>query len=302
MGPARRRLAPLLLLAIACGPSLETPARDGSTGEPVASTSSASVPTTTTSMSTTAGDGGPTSSADDTTDDAAEGDFLLDPDLGSGSECDVYAQDCPAGFKCSPYATRGGAWDAWGCFPVPDQPAVVGGLCTATDSGTSGIDSCEVGAMCWDVDPENNQGVCIALCVGNALDPFCEDPQTGCLVYNDGILPVCLERCHPLVPEDCPRGLTCYPIGGSFTCAPDGEIEGFAGAPCEFVNACDPGHACIEPERVPDCPSMAGCCSAWCDLNDPMPECLLGQGCVPWFDRESPPPGFETLGICSLPR
>src|SRR5690606_7229360 len=50
--------------------------------------------------------------------------FLNRPDTGSTAECDVFAQDCPPGEKCTFWADDGGSsWNALKCVPVVDDPA-----------------------------------------------------------------------------------------------------------------------------------------------------------------------------------
>ena len=51
----------------------------------------------------------------------------------------------------------GGAWNATKCEEIPPEPDGVGEPCTVEISGTSGVDTCVLGAMCWDVDPETNE-------------------------------------------------------------------------------------------------------------------------------------------------
>ncbi len=230
--------------------------------------------------------------------DSAAG-FIPPDDVESSYECSIFTQDCPEAHKCMPWANDGSnVWNDWGCFPVAEDPDVTGEACTVVGSGVSGMDSCDAGAMCWDVEPGTLEGVCFALCSGGPLSPVCEDPETTCAVPADGLLALCLPSCDPLS-ADCPRSEGCYPIGDGFFCNPDQSGgAGQPGTPCEQINGCETGAGCINPDDVPSCDGPVGCCSSFCDLGDPMPPCLLGQVCTAWYDEELTPPGYEHLGIC----
>lgn len=167
-------------------------------------------------------------------------------------------------------------------------------------SGVSGVDSCDVGLMCWDVDAETNVGTCIELCGCGPLQPTCEGGGTLCTISNDDVLPLCLPTCDPLDPEAvCGEGEGCYPVGDGFQCAPDASGDGgLAAQPCSFINACDPGSACVGPAAVPGCAS-AGCCAPFCDLDEP-DTCPFGT-CRPWFEEgQEPLECHVDTGICAL--
>jgi hypothetical protein len=233
--------------------------------------------------------------------------FINDPDGGGASvECDLWAQDCPRDEKCMPWSNDGSsAWNAARCSTLDPDPAQPGDVCAVEGSGVSGIDNCDLGAMCWDVDPETNQGVCVPFCMGSEANPICEDPSTTCTIANDGVLILCLPVCDPLL-QDCTDGQACYPIDDTFVCAPDtgGEMGAF-GEACGFINVCDPGLFCSNPDLVPGCNSN-GCCSAFCDLANPdasatCPGAGGGQECTPWFAEGMAPPGLENIGGCAIP-
>jgi len=234
--------------------------------------------------------------------------FIEDPDGGGISfECDMFAQDCPPGEKCMPWASDGGgSWNATRCSMIQPNPGQPGDECEVEGSGTSGIDSCDLGSMCWDVDGETNTGTCVAMCTGDESNPLCEDPDTFCTIANDGAIVLCLPSCDPIL-QDCAEGQACYPINDGFACAPDASGEmGIYGDPCEFINVCDPGLACVNPEVVPGCSGAMGCCSELCDLADPggAMQCSGqggGQDCVPWYEEGNEPPGYEDVGICAIP-
>jgi hypothetical protein len=254
-----------------------------------------------------------TASADASPDDSSSGDdtgavFIVQPDGGgSGFDCDLWGQDCVEGEKCMPWANDGGgAWNAARCSPLDPNPAQPGDECTVQGSGVSGIDNCALGAMCWNVDPETNIGVCAALCKGSQANPICEDPMASCTIANDGALILCLQDCNPLLME-CQNGEACYPVNDGFQCAPDVSGDaGLFGDPCGFINVCDPGLFCAAPDSVPDCEGATGCCSSFCDIWEPdasanCPGAAGGQECVPAFDEGQATPDLENLGACAIP-
>ena len=154
--------------------------------------------------------------------------------------------------------------------------------------------------MCWDVDPDTNEGTCVGFCTGTEDDPMCEEEGTVCLVANDGWLPLCLATCDPIAP-DCAPEHACLPFDDVFVCVRDDPFPmGGVGESCEDIAACDPGLVCVSPELVPDCASAA-CCTSWCDVTDPMPPCLPEQVCTPWYEPGMAPEGYENLGACTLP-
>lgn len=237
--------------------------------------------------------------------------FLVEPDGGGVSfECDLFAQDCPEGEKCMPWANDGGgAWNATRCSPIDPAPGQAGDECTVEGNGVSGIDDCDIGVMCWDVDPKTNIGTCVAMCTGDESNPICEDPDTSCAIANDGAIILCLPNCDPLL-QDCADGQACYPINDAWSCAPDASGEtGVYGDPCEFINVCDPGYVCLDASTVPPgqmCEGAAGCCTAVCDLTDPAgnDQCegvAGGQSCEAWYAEGMVPPGYEDVGVCAIP-
>lgn len=138
------------------------------------------------------------------------------------SPCDLFFQSCPEGEKCMPWANDGGTqWSATRCSPLADGPGQVGDPCTVEGSQYSGIDDCDLGSMCWNVDAATSTGTCVALCDSNQCQPelFCEDPGTACAIVDDGVVPVCLPMCDPLAP-DCVPGYGCQETANGFFCIP----------------------------------------------------------------------------------
>jgi len=243
----------------------------------------------------------------DTTESGISSGFITDPDGGGVEiECSVWDQDCGMDEKCAPWANDGGsAWNATRCVPVDDNPSQPGDPCTVEGSGVSGIDTCDVSSMCWDVDPESNQGTCVEFCTGSEMAPVCDNPTTSCSIANEGVLILCLPTCDPLLQDCTADGQACYPIDNSFVCAPDasGEDQGADNDPCEFINACDPGTICVAPDIVDGCPAgSASCCQSVCDLSEAQqPGCTASETCEPWFEKGNIPPGYEDVGVCALP-
>ena len=146
------------------------------------------------------GDGSDDGDEGDDADDGSPNDeggldngFIDTPDGGAVSfECDLFAQDCPAGEKCMPWANDGGPdLNATRCSPVSPDPGAPGDPCTVEGSAVSGIDDCDIGTMCWDVD-RSGQGTCIAMCTGSADAPLCDGADAWCYMANDGAISVCL--------------------------------------------------------------------------------------------------------------
>jgi hypothetical protein len=303
-------LTPLALAGLGCPAPSDPPiesessnAEDGDDDESAeeGSTGDEGGPT---SMTTTPDDDGndeTTTGADD--DDGMDTNTFLG-DIGTGPEveCSVWSQDCPDG-KCMPYSNNGEpTWNATKCVAVAADPGQPGDPCEVEGSGTSGVDTCDEAAMCWNVDPENNTGTCIAFCSGSENSPVCDNPSTTCSITNDGVLILCLPNCDPLQQNCEGDSEGCYGIPGGYVCAPDvsGEM-GASGDPCEAINVCDAGLECMPAEVVQGCTGSLGCCTEFCDHMDAMDDSCTGQHmCLPAFDGDAPP-GYESVGYCLIP-
>lgn len=232
--------------------------------------------------------------------------FLTMPDGTNGGifECDLWAQDCPEGEKCVPWASDGGTWNATRCAELGANPGQPGDECTAEGGGASGDDDCAIGSMCWDVDPETNMGTCAAQCMGDEANPICEDSDTTCSIANGGAIQLCLPICDPLLQDCVADTQACYPINDAFACAPDVSADDAGiGTPCAFINVCPPGLICLTPEGYgPDCASGDGCCGTVCDITDEAVMCPgSGQTCEAWYVEGEAPPGYEDVGACLVP-
>lgn len=275
-------------LVIACGPVV---GGDGDGDDSAGGSSTTSQdPTTFTSSFTTVQPTDPTgvdaSSSDlteptttptpETTDDPDTGNdtaVFLDPDTSCFAHCtfscDVWLQDCPDGEKCSAWANDGGvSWNDTRCSPVEPDPDQPGEPCTVEGSGVSGIDTCALGAMCWDVDPDTNTGTCVALCTGSSEAPQCADACERCLVTNEEVLNLCLPLCAPFG-DDCAPGQVCAMFGNGFQCLPGAGYGGAGvGEVCTATAECDPGLVCTSAAELPACEGPA-CCTPWCDVANP---------------------------------
>gem|GEM_PF-257265 len=305
----------------------------GDTDDPTGSTETGSTETGSTETgstetgstetgSTETGDTGETDTGGtDTTDTGEPGDCMGPPpdmmcDMPSpyeaNGECDPYAQDCPDGEKCMPFAAGGfTSWDSTTCSPVVDDPAQLGDSCIVETSGTSGVDDCDVGLMCWNVDVETLIGECVELCGCGPEEPTCSGGGTNCVIVNDGVLPLCLGVCDPLA-DDCLDNEVCVGVPDDtlglpadyFFCAPDASGETQAGDPCEFLNVCPVGTMCLEASQLPvgSCVG-SGCCTEICDENNGGAECTIaGTDCIGLFEDGSEPEAcLAEVGYCGDP-
>lgn len=305
---------PLLVLALLAGCDDSSSPSSEPTGEPETTTTSTSSadtgetdptdpPATTGTSQTPDPTGDPPAETDGSTSGNA---FIPQLDAGAAVECDVWQQDCPEGEKCMPWASDGGiSWNATRCSPIVGDSVQPGDSCTAEGGPLSGIDNCELGAMCWNIDGETNTGTCVGFCEGSAQQPSCGTAGTECSISLDGVLILCLPSCDPIL-QNCPTDAeACYPgVEGGFQCYPD--YSGATGAyadPCGHTNDCDPGLFCTFSSIVPECASDL-CCSEFCDLSEPNPDASCtgeGQSCIPWYEAGTAPPGDEDIGYCGIP-
>lgn len=231
------------------------------------------------------------------------------PDGGVGDgQCDPWQQDCPAGYKCMAFAEEDEAsFSGNKCTPVVPSAKTVGDPCSVEGGWWSGIDDCDQGLVCWDINQETNTGHCVPLCTGSAEAHDCPSEDDVCVFWVPGISHVCLASCDPLV-QDCDPGQACLPEWSSnaaeWVCAAEYSFdEGQEFDPCAFSNVCDPGLMCWDPGAAIECAGAeTGCCLALCDLG--APQCN-GEGaeCTPFYEviEGQAPPEFADVGLCVLP-
>lgn len=217
--------------------------------------------------------------------------------------CDVSLQDCPTDYKCiHPWYGEGftGA-----CVPLSPTPIDLAGPCKQLDPYMSFDedgpfiypDNCPAGSQCW-----GGEGHCTVLCKeGQGGSGDCPLPDHYCGVMRDSVY--CIEICDPLV-QDCPEGDTCTFFDGWIAgCFFDySEDEGQIFDHCYGSNLCDPGLACLSTLSAKECEANdQGCCLPYCDLDKPAACPGVGQECVAYFEPGDVPPGYENLGVCSVP-
>ena len=179
----------------------------------------------------------------------------------------------------------GGVWNAARCTPAQDDPNALGEACAVEGSGVSGIDSCALGQMCWDVNPKDNSGYCASLCQGIEANPVC--PGDSQCMEMFGTFWLCVDGCDPLL-QDCGAGQACAPTLGPLVCAPDGTAV--AGDACD-TDGCVAGTVCVDSVFVAGCTDLA-CCSPYCDPSGA--PCPMGADCQPLDDNPA-------LGVCVAP-
>jgi hypothetical protein len=238
----------------------------------------------------------------DTSNSDTFGTFIVPPDDVPQTECDIFAENCPQGQKCMPFANDGeNSWNDLMCVPIAANPRQPGDVCNVKESGVSGFDDCDIHSMCFNVDPDTLQGTCVAMCTGSEQNPMCP-PGSSCTIANDGVLVLCLPTCDPLDPGTCAADQVCVFVNDDFLCVFDASgNEGQMFDECEFVNDCDSGLACVDASGVPQCdPQAPGCCTDFCDLELPN-MCPPPLACVPFFEEGQAPPGLEDVGLCVVP-
>jgi hypothetical protein len=291
-------LDPILTAGSDSGPGDSTALE---TGPPAEATSSASISSTSatdgassiTSASTTSATDGNCSFACTTAGDDSV--FIMPGD--PPAQCDVWAQDCPAGEKCAAAGPPPLSTGSIACAAIVPDPDQLGEPCQVLVEGHLGPDTCDLGLYCHNVDPGAQQGTCRPLCTGQSNDTTCPIGQV-CL---NAALPMCIAACDPLV-HDCPGDETCIFVDPEFACFPAG------GQPklglfevCDYAYQCEDGLLCVDPAGASECDlEGVGCCLPFCDLDFPDTCPGVGQVCQP-FHQGKPPAGLEHLGLCFLP-
>ncbi len=226
------------------------------------------------------------------------------------SLCSVREQSCVDDFKCVAWAEDDGdAWNGTKCIGTSLQEAQVGEPCVADGSPVSGRDDCVVGAMCWDVDPQTLEGVCVPFCGPKDAGSRACPPQTACMLDGLDVLALCLSPCDPLDGASCPADATCrwFPQSAAAFCIPDqGGVVLSSTIQCGSEDiACAADRVCVSAATYGGC-GAPSCCTAWCDhsLPEADAQCAAlepGHVCVPLFDRGGAPAAYENLGICATP-
>ncbi len=226
--------------------------------------------------------------------------------------CDLYAQDCPAGMKCT-HATAGHSINTAVCVPISGNQ-VVGETCIAEyvaqdgDEGVSYsalVDDCVEGAVCVTGEDPLLPGVCQGLCNSTREPEGWTCDGLGHVCAGGGEMRYCALACDPLL-QDCPGETVCEPGYGvaSFVCRPSGTIYGEYSQDLQICPpTCAPGLVCREKPLGDYCGGSALCCTPMCNVTGDESECTLGRVCVPFFAGfldPTPWPGYEHLGVCTL--
>ena len=269
--------------------------------------------TPTSSTTSTTGKDDVTSSEGKSEETSAEDECLSTPknaDLGTSPiECDIWEQDCGACEKCTPYFFNGEPFSGYKCVPVAHEPVSVGEPCTVMGEFGDGVDNCEKGSLCWNID-SSTAGTCVSLCTGTIFVPKCNDPNNLCWLTSEAELPLCFQKCDPLKIGTCPQAnQVCVPLPShtGFVCV-ESSIKAGGGEkydPCDFINACSEGNMCLDSALSNGCDGQSvGCCLPYCDVSlDPDPRCDVNNNeeCIPWFDAMEAPVGAEDIGVCAMP-
>lgn len=213
------------------------------------------------------------------------GDGLPDGVLAhcSPTDCSVIAQNCPAGEACRPWANDGSStWNAARCTPIEADPGQADEACTVQGSGSSGVDSCDAGLLCWEVDADTLEGTCIEMCSGSLAEPVCSNADDVCGISNQGVLALCLPSCE-LPVDDCDADEVCVPMGeDTLVCI----SERYAKCPAGTIE--------VAPIVGLGCTQGEPCCSPYCDLAEDA-SCARGLECVPLSE---PNPAHPDVGVC----
>lgn len=218
-----------------------------------------------------------------------------DTTTGAPPDCDPFAQDCPEGEKCVPYAGSSPSLDSNKCVPVlgsqgEGEPCTYAGVFESTDD-------CDETSFCFIFNTEG-EGLCQSFCTGTVDAPVCGQGQT-CVIDGQGSINLCIDTCDPLAPA-CPEPLGCTWISPDFLCTSHEETD-LLGESCEEIANCGPGLTCVDSEALPECASTA-CCAEFCALDDPEAVCALeGTQCEPFYSPGQAPEGLENVGICIAP-
>ena len=222
---------------------------------------------------------------------------------GGFYECGLVGQSCPEGEKCLPYDSWGSKmWTATRCALVVADPGQLDEVCQVEGSRFSGLDTCNIGLMCFDVDPRTNEGVCRQVC---GAAPEC---PSGTLCAGYGSAAVCRTPCDPFA-GTCPKHRPCSPAGEVtdepalfFTCealALPTALE--FGEECyRFHSECGVRRACVDVQRATTLCHLPSenCCIDTCALDQP-DTCSGATICAPYSDP-LPNAMLANVGVCVL--
>jgi len=231
-------------------------------------------------------------------DDCTECDLLLDTVCQAGEKCTFLVE------SADPLEGRPGC--------APDGTVDPGGACTIT--GSPGVDDCKAGSLC-------KEGICREICVVNPdtcpQDSTCFPDSNYFDEANRGL-------CEPggcdIFAQDCANDESCYILLGqegyptvcfATTPEPDQQHNGCMemeltrpqtqGECCSFINTCETGYGCTQPNPLDD----GLVCARFCDPTGTMgtDDCasVLGAGfyCLSIRDFYADVPDLDpAYGFC----
>lgn len=244
----------------------------------------------------------PPSDGSTTTGSATEGTTTAEPPFDcvpspGELQCDVLAQDCPAGLHCVPGDEGSNFSEGSLCVPLSDAPAerheaCSPGLATCTDD-------CAEGTFCR--EGTNVPGMCLGMCDISG-DPASCLPDEMCLLCPSCNFGLCVATCDPFAPQ-CPLDVPCVPrLPDGFACQHwQGQTVG-VGETCAASQECNQGLVCREAAALGGACEGESCCTELCDLVDGDPACSdPGHVCfsvyLPGLEHE----GLEHVGFCGVP-
>lgn len=242
---------------------------------------------------------------------------------GPGEDCNMFAQNCPDGYKCALYSQGGSTSpDSAHCVPLPQDPKQAGEYCGGLSWGGEDLDDCDRGLMCMSFGVDNLY-ICRPACLGDP--PYGSDPLScavdgwDCVyIYGSGVAGFCMLPCDPFA-QDCSDGQSCVAAystpGGQnhidFWCGPelsDPDSAPVDGSPCSpgslaEYGLCGVGRICLYG-HAPSC--QGHCCTSYCDVNAPNTCALADQGaeCIAFTELDPGfvvPAGMEHVGFCGVP-
>ncbi len=254
--------------------------------------------------------GGSTTLIADATGSTAAADETGPP--GPGAECLLEENDCSEPTqKCMPWSEDADRIpDTARCCPLRDSPDLDGEACTVDEYDGSCVDTCEEGTMCVVDNAEGLAGLCRAFCDPATVD--CNGGDGTCkpffeLVPGSITVPLCMDKCDPLLQDCSPPGWFCIPDSptpagqSGFICVPPTpEMPDSLFDPCGLANDCEQGLACVPGSRVPGCTAIS-CCTAYCSLSEGNGPCQNLDSEIECVDWMSPEPRWNDVGVCALP-
>ena len=202
-------------------------------------------------------------------------------------ECDLVAQNCPTGNKCT-YVRQGSPGGPASRRCIQEGMVAEGGACQSTATAQGDFhDTCKAGLSCTD-SPATDGGstfACQKFCYGSEQCTAPRDCVDVLRFTGSNELPrVCGEpgpRCE-LLAQGCANTLGCYPSPRSgAVCVMAGSAAD--GASCTYSNDCRPGSACVNG-------GAGRVCRRLCRAPSGEPGCASGR-CEPLQD-------FTGVGAC----